>query len=81
MLRCRESSADGIIVPLKYRALFSTASTQSGHPKNMVINIFVCNDLLHARRMEMTIWLQRLNLGLLASVIAGLDPPIYLAEE
>jgi hypothetical protein len=29
----------------------------------------------------MTIWLQRLNLGLLASVIAGLDPPIHLAEE
>jgi hypothetical protein len=47
----------------------------------MVINIFACNDLLHGRRMEMTIWLQRLNLGLLASVIAGLDPPILLAEE
>jgi hypothetical protein len=37
---------------------------------------------LHARRMDgMTIWLQRLNLGLLASVIAGLDPAIHFSEQ
>jgi hypothetical protein len=29
----------------------------------------------------MTAWLQRLNLGLLASVIAGLDPAIHLSGK